>query len=462
MIVEQSGQPLARSGAVTGKNDFLARFPKLGGVGDHRFVDIGILRPLGREIARTLDREVDHLIARRLGEGGGEVNGPFGGLRAPFLLRQIERRGRQGPIAARIGHHRPGAVGEIILDRLRAAGQGAVGAAVAQDDIRLAEMIEQGRQFLLEQGQPMLHPRQPPPVADRLIQRIAGGIGAEFLAIGGAEALDAVGVEQRLAGRHQREGGRLAGRFLVGRVEVAHGLDFVAEEIEPDRLGRARRIEVDDRPAHRIFARIMDRIGALIAIGMEQGGKLVALDRHPFGQLMRELADAERGQHALGRGIGGGDQHLRTGQRLLQRMERRHPLGHNPQRRAGAVVGQAIPRREADHLDLGREGGDGIGQRAHRGFVGGNDDQAAALARAMRRAREVGREPRQEAGRHRGERQRLACTKDRLQRVTHRAIRMKSSLRNASIIGPSKRGGHGQGADPPRHDVDILLVEQID
>jgi len=42
----------------------------------------------------------------------------------------------------------------------------------------------------------------------------------------------------------------------------------------------------------------------------------------------------------------------------------------------------------------------------------------------MRRARKIGGEPRQEARRHAGKRQRLIGAKDALERFAHRAIRM--------------------------------------
>ena len=176
----------------------------------------------------------------------------------------------------------------------------------------LAEMIEQGRQLFLEQRQPMLHPGQPPAVADRLVERVAGGVGAELLAIAGAEALDRFLVEQRLARRHQGEGLGLAGGALVGGIEAPHRLDLVAEEVEPDGRLLARREQVDDRPAHREFAGVMDRVGPLVAVGDEQFDQPVALDPLALGQSPGQLADAERGQDPLGGGIGGGDQQLRA------------------------------------------------------------------------------------------------------------------------------------------------------
>ncbi len=108
----------------------------------------------------------------------------------------------------------------------------------------------------------------------------------------------------------------------------------------------------------------------------------------------------------------------------LQRVQRRQPLRHHPQGGRSAVVGQAVPGREGQHLDLGREQRHGFGERAHRRFVGGDHDRAAALPDAVRRAREVGGEPRQEARRHAGQGQRLVGAKDALQRLAHCAIRM--------------------------------------
>ncbi len=176
----------------------------------------------------------------------------------------------------------------------------------------LAKMVEQRRQLLLEQRQPMLHSRQAPTVADRLIERIAGGVGAELLAVAGAESLDRFLVEQRLARWHQGESTGLAGRPLVGRIEAAHRFDFVAEEVEADRQFLARRKQVDDRAAYREFAGIMDRVGPLVAIGDEQLDQPVALDPLALRQAPGQLADTERGNDSLGRCIGSGDQQLRA------------------------------------------------------------------------------------------------------------------------------------------------------
>ena len=79
----------------------------------------------------------------------------------------------------------------------------------------------------------MFHARQPAAFADRLVQRIAGGGGAEFLAVAGAEALDRIFVEQGFGGGQEREAVDAADGALVGGVEGADAFDLVAEEVEP-------------------------------------------------------------------------------------------------------------------------------------------------------------------------------------------------------------------------------------
>ncbi len=286
---------------------------------DDGFVDILVLRPLRREVARAGNAEVDHAVGRRLGKGRRQVHRTVGDDAVPFLDRQIQRARRQRTVAAGLGHHRPLAIGEIVLDRFTPRRDRAIDAAIAQDDVAGRQMIEQGLQPLLEQRQPMLHARQAPPIAHRLIERVAGRIGAKLLAVAGTEPLDALLVEQGLARRHQRKGFGGADGALVGGIERPHRLDLVAEEVEPDRVRQAGGIEVEQAAAHRKFARVRNAVGTVIAIGGQQGDQLVALDPFARRQSAGQVADSERRQRALGRGIGGGHQQLRLVGLFLQR-----------------------------------------------------------------------------------------------------------------------------------------------
>ncbi len=82
----------------------------------------------------------------------------------------------------------------------------------------------------------MLHPRLPPPFGHRLVERVGGGVRPEAFAVAGAETLDRLLVQQRLAGGQQRELGDVAGGALVGGVEGPHRLDLIAEQIDAQRL----------------------------------------------------------------------------------------------------------------------------------------------------------------------------------------------------------------------------------
>ena len=172
-------------------------------------------------------------------------------------------------------------------------------------------MVEQGLEPLLEQRQPMLHARHSAAFGQRLVQRILGRGRAELLAIARAEALDAVLVEQRLGRRHQGERLGLVGRALVGRVEAAQAIDLVAEEIEPQRQLLACREHVDERSAHRIFAMLGDRVGALVAERVQLLDQRFAFDPLALDDPARQLANPERRQQALRRRARRRDQQLR-------------------------------------------------------------------------------------------------------------------------------------------------------
>ena len=307
VVGEQALQPLARARRVAGEHDLAALPALLGDMGDDRLVDVRALRPLRREIARRIDGEVEHRRAFRLVERRGAMDRPGGDEAVPFVARQIERLGRQRAVAARLLALRADAIVVIVGDALEPRLDRAVVARVADDQIVIAEMIEQSRQPLLEQGQPMIEAGDAAAVRHRLVERIAGRVGAEQFAIAAAEALDAVLVEQGLGGGQQGEAVDPVDAALAGRIEAADALDLVAEEIEPERLFLARRKEIDQPAAHRELAGIAHRLGPRIAVGGEQGRQPVAVDPLAGREPGDELADSERRQHPLQHRVDGGD-----------------------------------------------------------------------------------------------------------------------------------------------------------
>ena len=340
VILEQPAEPLARAGRVAGEDGLAALLAQARDVIDDCLVDVGAGGALGREIAGGVDGEIEDGGALRFVEGGGQVGG--GGRGRPFVGEQVERLGGERAVAAGLGGLGALAVLEIVEDRVEAAFGRLADARVA-DDHRVAEMVEQRRQLVLEQREPMLHAGEAAAFADRLVERVAGRGGAEQVAVAAAEALDRFLVEQRFGRGEQGEAVEPAGGALVGGVEGADALDLVAEEVEAERLLLAGREQVDEAAADRELALIVDGVGADVAVGLEELREAVAVDPLAGREGGDELADAERGDDALGRGVGGGEEELRPGALGLQAVERGDALGHDAQAGRGAVVGEAVP-----------------------------------------------------------------------------------------------------------------------
>jgi hypothetical protein len=240
----------------------------------------------------------------------------------------------------------------------------------------------------------MFHSGESAPLRNSLVQRVSGRRRTERLPITLTETPDVSFVEKRFGCGHQHEIPGRSGRTLVGRVEAAHALDLVAEEIEPKRRPLARREQVDQRPANGELAMLGNRIDALIAKLGQLLDERLAIDPLACGDAPGELPNPEGREDPLDRTVGGHDQQLRPVERLLNRMQGRQALRHHSKRGRRAVIGQAVPRRQRQHFDLGREQRDRVGKRSHRRFVGGDYDSASRLASPARRARDVGCEPR--------------------------------------------------------------------
>ena len=199
MILEQTGEPLAGAARVAREHDLAAAPAKRADVLGDGLVDVGLLRALGREVARRLDAEVDDPVGFRLGEGRGEVDGPLATGSAIPSFGKIERVAVRAAGSCRARLPSPERGSGNNRRSPRAGLQRLVGSGVAEDQVVLAEMVEQGREPLFEQRQPMLHARHSASLGQRLVERVLGRGGAELLAIARAEALDAVGVEQGFA-----------------------------------------------------------------------------------------------------------------------------------------------------------------------------------------------------------------------------------------------------------------------
>ena len=383
------------------------------------------------------------------------------------VFRQIERIGCQrAVIALGLPADRLPLL-EIVRDVLDTLFRSGERSLVDDDEVVFAEVVEQRDQPVLEQRQPVLHPGEPAPLADRFVKRVLRGIGPEHLAVPAAEPLDAVLVEQGLAGGQQQMAVEPPGGHLRIRVETAQAFQLVAEEVEPQGLVQPAREDVHDRPANGVFALVDHRVGAAVALLLEQQREAFTSDFRAGFELAYAFANAEGREDALEHGIGRGDDQLRLCFAGLQAVKRSQPFGTDRQGRTGTVVGQRIPRGKLDDVEFGREEMRRIGNRPHRSIVGRDEDGASRAG-----AREIGHHQRLRPAGDLRQRQRLAGFEDP-GKVGHRrdsaiAFPLFPSTRNVDVIEQLHlRHQRALEADRrflriqrPGHDIDVVFLEQ--
>ena len=234
-----------------------------------------------------------------------------------------------------------------------------------------------------------------PPFADGGVEVVVGRGRAEFLGVELAKALDRLGREPRLAHRHEVERAELADGALGLGIEGADRLERVAEEVEPDRIRRTGRIEVEDSSARGVIADVPNRARPGIAVGLEPERKL--LHPHAVAGRGREGGggDVSERRHALGQRVdrdnqdaGAFDRPARAG----EAGERRHALGRDGRVGRDAIVGLAVPRRQMQRLDLGRGEAERVaeGLRPHAVARDEHERSRAPLAGFRQPARELG------------------------------------------------------------------------
>ena len=224
----------------------------------------------------------------------------------------------------------------------------------------------------------MFHAGIEPARADRLIERIVAYC-PEALAITSSEAGDRRGIEPHLADRPDDEPLAAARAALGERVEIAYGLDLVAEEIDSQRLGGSRREEIHDAASDRVFPRLGHGAVAQVAVGREE--RHHARGRQ-LGTLLHGkpcLEEAVTQRHALEEGGNRGDHE--PGTRALVGEPPKSvdaprddvPMGRN------AVIGQAVPGGNAHHRAIRGEEGQSLLETGHPGVVDAHMQEVAAL-----------------------------------------------------------------------------------
>ncbi len=373
VIDQHLGQPVRGTAAIDRDDRALAfgleRVQVLGDRLEQVDLPIGALE---REIAAGAALEVDDPgDARRRHGRGLEDRAEPGGValqqRVDGLLVEIERVRRQGAVGqgAKGAGDRSTAGPHLVLlaDRCLAGGHRVHGQVVEADLDRPVEVVEDGCQLVVEQRQPVLHARVVAAGGDGFEQRVVGD-GAELAKIAGAKALARGRIEQHLAHRAELDRGEPVGGALGCRIEAADRFQRGAEEVEAHRLAAAGGKEIDQPAAHRIIAGLDHGADALVAIALEMLDQRVPVD------LAAGLEEEVAGAHRVGRRqllhqrVGGNEDEagLRRGS-FGQPVQRGEALGHDAGIGRDPVIGQAVPGRQRQHLDVGREEADELGQR---------------------------------------------------------------------------------------------------
>ena len=233
----------------------------------------------GLHVLGHLVEQVDALRGARLGEalvaasvqidgvgliGGGVKAGELrhgvaGEQAVPFRRFQVEALGRHGLVVGAAAHAALPAglaagvvvVGDQLVPRLEGLGDLVIG----RHD-RLGAIVEQRLEVVVKERQPVLHADMALTGRHGLVKNIVARDIAEQLAIAAAEARDAVLGQQHLADRQYDDLVARAGRALAHGIEGADRLQRVAEQVEPERLGRAGWKKIDQTAAHGELARL--------------------------------------------------------------------------------------------------------------------------------------------------------------------------------------------------------------
>jgi len=344
-------------------------------------VDV-ILLPLKRETAPGATLRVQHAGPRRLPQGR-QLQHPQRGQRlCPGSFVQVQRRRRRrfvDRVDPRLGGQRLAAVVVLVGDGFparRAHG----GGLVVQHHRGIGQVVEDGFQPGMKEAQPMLHPLMLAPGADRLVERIVLPRGAEFHPVGLPEPRDRSLVEDHFRGRRQFQTVQLAGGALGCGVEVAQAVQHVAKQVQPHRLGVARRVDVDDAAAQGKIAGLGHRRTGRIAHPRQVAAQrlLVDLPADPGGEA--RPGDGLARRQLLHRRVQCRQQHEGAGHALRQHRQRGHAPGDDLGVGRDAVIGETIPARQRQHRDIGREEAQRKAHRLHPLVVAGDvDHRPAAL-----------------------------------------------------------------------------------
>ncbi len=214
--------------------------------------------------------------------------------------------------------------------------------------------------------------------ADRLVERVVHH-GAEHLAIADAKAPDGLGIQAEFADRAQDET-LLPPRAALGQgIELADGLDLIAEEIDAQRGRRAGRKHVDDAAPKGEFAGLGHISAAGVAVGGEKGRNYLRRQGLALYQFQHGRRETGLWRQTLKKASHGRDNKLSTPRRGCQPAQPVDAPRDDVAMGRYPVIRQAIPGRHRDDLQLRREESQILDQPGHAQIVDADMQELARI-----------------------------------------------------------------------------------
>ena len=221
----------------------------------------------------------------------------------------------------------------------------------------------------MKQRHPVLDPRVAPPVADGLVRRVFCRLRPKQRPPVLAKATDAFPVERHLRHGPQHQLADAGGAALRCRVEPPQAFDRVAEQVNAYRVGLTSRVDVDNAAAHRILAVLHHGAGAAVAVRLQEGDDRIQVRGRPVPHGQHRTLEQSPRRHTLHQRVDGCQHDRRRIGRVCQPGEGRDALADDFRVGRHPVIRQAVPGREAQHGDSGREKRHRFGKTRHSGVI---------------------------------------------------------------------------------------------
>ena len=228
----------------------------------------------------------------------------------------------------------------------------------------------------------MLHAGEGTAGANRLVDRILGSRRPEQRPVARAEPGAGLLIKEYLAHRAQLQFLGRRYRALGCRVEPADRLDFLAEQIETNGIGHLGREYIDDTAAHGVFGRLANRARSVEAVVFEVTQETFGIDRFADRDDKSAAGEEFRRRDTLESCANRcQDDPPRAGGITIDLVgQARRPQALGLPARRNTVVGQAVPRRYFQELDVRCEESQRLGQPRHVRIVAGDMQDRIAAA----------------------------------------------------------------------------------